>query len=97
VTVVAFVPDLMDRSRISGVVGDVTFVSSVDGLLAAPADVVVVDLQRVPDLAALAAIESRCIGFAPHVDSELIERARAVGCEAMARSRFFREVDDLIG
>jgi hypothetical protein len=98
VTVFAFVPDLMDRSRLAGL--DVTFVAAPDGLTAAgPDDLVVVDLSRPGVLGALAGLDSgpRTIGFGSHVDRELLDAARAVGCaEVMARSEFFRRARELL-
>jgi hypothetical protein len=48
--VIAFVPDLMDRSKLSAVDADVRFVAAADELAGAAArydvDVVVVDLSR---------------------------------------------------
>jgi hypothetical protein len=98
VTVFAFVPDLMDRSRLTGL--DVTFVAAPDGLTAAgPHDLVVVDLSRPGVLGALAVLDSgaRTIGFGSHVDRELLDAARAVGCaEVMPRSEFFRRARELL-
>ena len=96
-TVYAFVPDLMDRSRLTGL--DVTFVPGAEGLAAAgPDDVVVVDLSRPGVLDALSAVgAARTIGFGSHVDRELLDAARAAGCdEVMARSEFFRRAPDLL-
>jgi hypothetical protein len=97
-TVFAFVPDLMDRSRLTGL--DVTFVTGPDELAAAGAgDVVVVDLSRPGVLDALSALDSsaRTIGFGSHVDTELLDAARAAGCdEVMARSEFFRRARELL-
>jgi len=91
--VVAFVPDLMDRSRL-GRLGDVEVVHVAGpGALAEVAtdeDLVVVDLSRPGVLAALADVRGQVVGFASHVDTELLEAARAVGCgEVLPRSRFF--------
>jgi hypothetical protein len=96
-TVYAFVPDLMDRSRLTGL--DVTFVATPDELGAAGADdIVVVDLSRPGVLDALTATGPvRTIGFGSHVDTELLDAARAAGCdEVMARSEFFRRARDLL-
>ena len=96
-TVYAFVPDLMDRSRLSGL--DVSFVASPDELGVAGADdIVVVDLSRPGVLEALTAVGSaRTIGFGSHVDRELLDAARAAGCDdVLARSEFFRRARDLL-
>lgn len=96
-TVLAFVPDLMDRSRLSGL--DVTFVTSPERLVEATEDdVVVVDLARDAVLDVLPRVPARrTIGFGSHVDRERLERARAAGCdEVMARSEFFRRVREIL-
>ena len=95
--VVAYVPDLMDRSRFSAAAGvDVRFVNAPADLAAASrsagATTVVVDLSRPGVLDALAegGIAGRIVGFGSHVDTELLDAARAAGCsEVLARSRFF--------
>ncbi|MDP9386645.1 MAG: hypothetical protein M3Q48_01640 [Actinomycetota bacterium] len=96
--VAAFVPDLMDRSRVAAAGADVTFVRSPDELGGVGADVVVVDLSRPGVLAALAGLgEVRTIGFASHVDRELLAAAQAAGCgEVLPRSRFFARIGELL-
>src|SRR5213592_3684959 len=98
--IVAFVPDLMDRSKITAAGVDVQFVSSPAALESAAegATVVVVDLSRPGVLDALPSLrERRVIGFGSHVDRELLDRARAAGCtEVLARSAFFARVGDLL-
>lgn len=91
-TVVAYVPDLMDRSRLGAL--DAEFVASPADLVArgGGADVVVVDLSRPGALDAavdLAAAGVDVVGFAPHVDDELRAGAAAAGVRVLPRSRFF--------
>lgn len=95
--VAAYVPDLMDRSKLAAA-GDVTFVSAPSDLAEVGADVVVVDLSRpgvleaLPDLAG-----ARTVGFGSHVDRELLAAARAAGCdEVLPRSRFFARLGELL-
>ena len=89
--VVAYVPDLMDRSRLTGV----TFVATPEELATVDADVVVVDLSRPGVLDVLPAVAERVprvIGFGSHVDTELLAAAGAAGCtEVLPRSRFFAD------
>jgi hypothetical protein len=91
--VVAFVPDLMDRSR-CGALG-ARFVresAELADLVADDADVVVVDLSRAPAAvvaAELAGRGIRVVGFAPHVQDDLRATAAAAGVVVLARSRFF--------
>ena len=95
--VVAYVPDLMDRSKVAAV-GDVTFVDSPHALIDAPGDVVVVDLMRSGVLDVLPALEGRrVIGFGRHTERALLEAAGAAGCdEVLPRSSFFGRLDELL-
>ena len=101
--VVAYVPDLMDRSKVSGAAPGATFVASPGALAgaAAGADVVVVDLGRPGALEALAALAgsgARVVGFGSHVDRDALDAARAAGCtEVLPRSAFFRDLPALLG
>ena len=99
---VAFVPDLMDRSRLNGI-ADLVFVASAAALEAVadlgPGDVVVVDLSRpgAQDAAArVAASGTKVIGFASHVDGDTMRAANAAGIDAMARSAFFNRASELL-
>jgi hypothetical protein len=94
--VVAYVPDLMDRSRLGG---SVNFVRAPAELVAASvgADLVLVDLGRPGVLEVLSSIGAPTIGFASHVDRELIDAARVAGCgEVLARSAFFSRLPRLL-
>ena len=96
--VAAYVPDLMDRSKVAAV-AEVTFVSSPEALATTPADLVVVDLSRPGVLEALGqGIGVRTVGFGSHVDLELLAAARAAGCdEVLPRSKFFARLRELLG
>lgn len=98
--IVAYVPDLMDRSKVAAA-GDVVFVSRPADLAgrSAEADVVVVDLTRPGAVAALADLGgTRVIGFANHTSRDVMDAARMAGCEqVMARSEFFSRLDELLG
>lgn len=101
--IVAYTPDLMDRSRITSAVGAgaVRFVATADALVGlADADVVVVDLGRRGALDALAAIVAsgvRVVAFGSHVDHALLDAARAAGVdEVLPRSRFFATAAELL-
>jgi CheY-like chemotaxis protein len=99
-TTVAYVPDLMDRSRISAV-ATVTFVETPAELAtaaaAAHADLVVVDLGRPGVLEVLAGITTPTIGFGRHTEVELLAAARAAGCDrVLARSAFFGHAGELL-
>jgi hypothetical protein len=98
--VVAYVPDLMDRSRISAGAPATTFVTRLHALAEAAvgAEAVVVDLERPGVLEALPTLVAtgvRVVGFGSHVDRGTLEAAAATGCVAMPRSQFFRSLGDL--
>ena len=95
----AFVPDLMDRSRLRAPEASVEFVADPAVLLDEPADVLVLHLSRSFGLLAFSrGSVGSClvVGFAPHVDDEVMAAAREVGCdEVLPRSVFFRRFPDL--
>ncbi|MFN2608639.1 MAG: hypothetical protein ABR511_12240 [Acidimicrobiales bacterium] len=97
--VVAYAPDLMDRSRISAGPADVTFVATPGALAnaSAGADLVVVDLTRPGVLDVVPALGPPVIGFANHTERALMESAVAAGCRTvLARSAFFSRLGDLL-
>jgi hypothetical protein len=100
VKVVALVPDLMDRSRLSAAVEDVAFAG--DPNACAGAEVVVVDLSRFSGdvVAAVRSIapDARIVAFGPHVDEGLLASARDAGADTvLPRSRFFRDPAGALG
>ncbi len=102
--VVAVVPDLMDRSKVSAAAQatgvEVTFVPVGRVDPEAPADLVLIDLSRPGSLAAvaaLAAVGRDMIGFGSHVDTEVLDAARIAGCrQVLARSAFFARLPALL-
>ncbi|MDQ1466042.1 MAG: hypothetical protein QOH10_457 [Actinomycetota bacterium] len=91
--VVALVPDLMDRSRLTAAIEDLSFARDVDGCAAA--DVVIVDLARyaatVGELRRTLP-SARIVTFGPHVDEAAATEARSAGADLVwPRSRFFRD------
>lgn len=102
--VVAFVPDLMDRSRFSALPKTVTtdFVALADlAAQSATADVVVVDLSRAGALDEVASLKRqagrRLIGFGSHIDRDGLDAAKAVdGLEVLPRSRFFTRLREIV-
>jgi hypothetical protein len=96
--------DLMARTRVeqaaaaAGVeLRRVRPTSLVEELRAKPVDLVVIDLDagRAAVVAEVAAardeglLPARTVGFFSHVDADLGRAARAAGCEALPRGRFF--------
>ena len=100
-TVVAYVPDLMDRSRVevAGHTGGLTvvFVAEPADLVTAVAGdarLVLVDLAGAGVLDLLPALgAAHTIGFASHIERALLAGARAAGCdEVLPRSAVFRRL-----
>lgn len=90
--IVAFVSDLMDRSRISGAIPGAEFTT--EPAAAAGADTVVVDLARFGDQIPRirAATAGRIVAYGPHVDDRALTDARDAGADVVVpRSRFFRD------
>ena len=95
--VVAFVPDLMDRSRLSAPGVEVVFVDDPEGLADTHADLVVVDLARPGVIESLGAVAGPTVGFVAHIDEATMAAALAAGCdEVLARSRFFGRFAELV-
>jgi len=96
--IAAYVPDLMDRSKVAAAAPDTMFVPAPAALAATGAELVVVDLARPGVLEALATVgDARTIGFGSHVDQELLAAATAAGCDlVLPRSRFFKELAALL-
>ena len=90
--IVAFVDDLMDRSRL-GSLGTVVWASAAEA--AVGAEIVIVDVVR--HGAAIGAIRAlvpgaHVVAYGPHVDEAALATARAAGADlALARSRFFAD------
>ena len=95
--VVAFAPDLMDRSRISAAAPDVRFVTEAHDLATAQEDLVLVDVSRPGVLDHLGASAGFVVGFGSHVDQATLDAASGAGCDlVLPRSKFFRRLDELI-
>lgn len=94
--IVAFVPDLMDRSRLVVPNTEVIFVSDPTDLITAEADLVVVDLSRPGVIEVLVGVDAPSVGFASHVDESTIAAGRAAGCDqVLTRSQFFNRFKKL--
>jgi hypothetical protein len=98
--VVAIAPDLMFASRISETLAaaghEVTISSSVSEAPLQGAELLIADLDRVePDT--VAGLGPPVLGFYPHTDAELRERAEAAGVDLVVpRSRMAREMPQLV-
>jgi hypothetical protein len=93
-TIVAFVPNLFDRSRVEG---RAELVDTPEAAAALRPRLVLVDLDRCPDPAAFRIDGATVIGFGPHVDTALHQEALDAGYdEVLARSVFFRRLSDLL-
>lgn len=99
--VVAYVPDLLDRSKVAAA-GDVRFVTRPEDLAAAAtassAELVVVDLTRPGVVEVVGDIPVPVIAFANHTRRDLMDAAVAAGAgQVLARSAFFARLDELLG
>lgn len=94
--VVALSVDLMDRSKISAAYPDATMVRKSEQLAERvdAESLVLVDLNRLDDVALLGQLSGRVVAFGSHVDEALLQEAAETGAEAMPRSIFFRRVAD---
>jgi hypothetical protein len=100
--VAAYVPDLMDRSRLDAAAraaGATVIHAPTPAALDRGADLVVVDLGRPGVLEVLGAHSAqRTVGFASHVDRDLLRAARRAGCQTvLTRSVFFGRLGSLLG
>ena len=95
--VAAFVPSMMDRSRIENALPDAYFVASADQLTLVDADVFVLDLDADGSIDVLADLvnEGRVVGFGRHTNDETLATAESVGCEAVPRSTFFHRLPEV--
>ena len=95
--VAAYVPDLIDRSKVAAAAPDATFVDAPSKLSGLDASIVVVDLGRPGVIDQLGSMPGRVIGFARHTQRDLIAQAQAAGCdEVLVRSDFFPRVGELL-
>lgn len=104
--IVAYVPDLIDRSKLAAALAgeQVVFVTDRAALepavAAAATDLVVLDLARPGALDALPRLVGagvRTVGFGSHVDRELADSARAAGCgDVYTRSAFFSHLGEAL-
>lgn len=93
--VAVFVPDLMDQSKVRAALPEADRLRSVGQLSTCAADIVVVDLNRPGVLEVIPEIPGRVIGFASHVDDDVIALAWAAGAaEVLPRSVFFKRLTE---
>ena len=91
--VVAYVPDLMDRSKVAAAAPGATFVARAADLATADADLVVVDLTRPGALDVIPRVQGRIVGFCRHTMVDVMAAAEEAGCDrVLARSEFFADV-----
>jgi hypothetical protein len=98
--VYAYVPDLMDRSKVRAASPSAIVVTDPAHLAPGAGDTVVLDLSRAQALDAVADLcrtGARVVGFASHVDRERMAQARDAGCEVLARSAFFSSLAAVLG
>lgn len=104
--------DLLARSRLEDAAAragwrvEVASPAALPGRAASTgADLLVLDLDsggtelldRLDEARARGDVPERIVGFFSHVDTALGEAARAAGCRAMARGKFWRSLPGLLG
>ncbi|MBW3536899.1 MAG: hypothetical protein KY395_03895 [Actinobacteria bacterium] len=97
--VIAYVPDLIDQSRITTIEPAAEFVDRPSDLASASegADLALVDISRKGAVDVLSGLQcSRVVGFTNHTDRTTMENARAAGAVVMARSEFFIHLEELL-
>lgn len=91
--VAALIPNVMDRGKTLKVYPAIEWLSGDAGLRETSADLVLIDLKRVDDLTAAADVAGWTVGFAPHVEEDLLAQAADAGFdEVLPRSIFFKRV-----
>ena len=91
--VAAYVPDLMDRSKVAAAAPGATFVARVDDLAGIDADLFVLDLTRPGAVDILPRLPARTVGFCRHTMTDVIAAAEQAGCDrVLVRSEFFADV-----
>ncbi|MDH3708180.1 MAG: hypothetical protein OES57_19105 [Acidimicrobiia bacterium] len=95
--VAAFVPSMMDRSKVENALPHAYFVASADQLTLVDADVFVLDLDADGSLDVVAELvgSARVVGFGRHTNDQVLDAADQAGCDAMARSTFFRRLPEV--
>ncbi len=92
--IAAVIPNLFDRSRFGG---KVTFIDTADEAEALNAQRVIVDLDRCEDPMSFRLDGVHVVGFGPHVESGLFQKAVEAGFdEVMPRSVFFRRLPEML-
>jgi len=95
--IAAYVPDLIDRSKVAAAAHGVTFVERPEELSSLEADLVVLDLSRPGAVDVIPRLTARTLGFGRHTQRELLEAARQAGCdEVLVRSDFFPRLPELL-
>ena len=103
--VVAFAPDLMDRSKVlaaaraaGATVEVVTTPSALPAAIDDGVSLALVDLSRLDDLDVLSVCRGiPTVGFGSHVDRQLLRAAAEAGCsEVLPRSAFFKQLPSLV-
>jgi hypothetical protein len=97
VKVAAYVPDLMDRSKVAAAAPEATFVARPDELVSVEADLVVLDLTRPGVLDVIPLVRGRTLGFCRHTMRDVIAAAEEAGCDrVLVRSEFFAGLPDVL-
>ena len=92
--IAAYVPNLMDRSRFAS---HVEMLQTLDDLESVNADLGLLDGSN-PEVLQYLPAGLQIFAFAPHVNAEILDQAKAAGCvDALPRSVFFKRLPQLLG
>ena len=92
--IAAYVPNLMDRRRFAS---HDEMLQTLDDLESVNADLVLIDVST-PEVLQYLPAGLQIIAFAPHVNAEILDQAKAAGCvDALPRSVFFKRLPQLLG
>ena len=91
--VAAYVPDLMDRSKVAAAAPGAAFVDDPAELASLDVDLVVLDLTRPGAVDVIPKVRGRTVGFCRHTMRDVIAAAEAAGCDrVLVRSEFFADI-----
>jgi len=91
--VAALIPNLMDRGKTLKTFPAIEWLSGDEAVRQTTADLVLIDLKRLDNLTSAANLEGWTVGFAPHVEEDLLMQAADAGFdEVLPRSVFFKRI-----
>ena len=94
-----FVKDLFFRVKIEAelksIKADFEFVNSLDSVIG-EFDYLILDLEEEESLETARKFPEKVLGFCSHKNTELIKKAKELGCKVYPRSVFFKKLEKII-